>query len=104
MLLQTSFTPNDVHQAPTGLRHESTIRTIFQYEIGGHAYNPYVPHSDPNCYGPAGLCTYGLLTEFRSYTTYNGGVPDPHNPYQVAAYVEWKLDNGGHCNWPYLCR
>ena len=93
-----SFTSDDVHAAAAEARHSATVTRIFRTEIGGVGYNPYAPHSDSRVVGPGGLCSCGLLGEFtrRGYT-------DPHDPYQVAAYIDQVLDEGRACNWRYLC-
>lgn len=99
VLNQPVYNATDVLEAPIGLKHEATITRIFRTEIGGHYYNPYVIHSDTRCVGPGGLCSFGLLPEY-----YRRGYTDPHNPYDVAEYINWVLENNRACNWPYLCR
>lgn len=93
---QVRFSPDDVLAAARQARHPQ-VATIFRFEIGGFGYDPYVQHSDHRCFGPGGLCSYGLLPDFR-----NRGYQDPHNPYAVAEYIDGVLDRGGYRNWPYL--
>jgi hypothetical protein len=106
------FTPDDVQRAARGHEHEATIRHIFYMEIGRGVtdrqgqvwvpYDPYMPHGDPRCYGPGGLCEYGLLREFTTWSEREYGYADRYDPYQVAAYINWVLANGRKSNWPYL--
>lgn len=94
---QPTYNSTDVHLAPEGLKHETTIRYIFQREIGGVRYDPYALHTNRQCYGPGGLCEFGLLPEFH-----RRGYIDRYNPYEVALYIDSVLEEGRHSNWPYL--
>jgi len=94
---QQLWTSDDVRQAAVSARHSREIMCIFMVEIGGSGFNPYTPHADSRIVGPGGLSSVGLMPQFRTR-----GYDDPINPYQVAAYIDSVLDDGGGGNWPYL--
>ena len=56
-----------------------------------------MPHGDAGVVGPGGLASFGLRPQFYAWD-----FTDPHNPYQVAEYIDRVLDEGRHENWPYL--